>query len=60
MYILLCSIEKIEPFGVYERKIIEAAISKCEGNVPEAAAQLALSPSTLYRKIQSWRTDKST
>ena len=54
----LSSIEKIEPFGVYERKIIEAAISKCEGNVPEAAAQLALSPSTLYRKIQGWRTEK--
>jgi two-component system repressor protein LuxO len=50
--------DEIEPFGVYERKIIEAAISKCEGNVPEAAAQLALSPSTLYRKIQSWRTDE--
>ena len=54
----LSSIEKIEPFGVYERKIIEAAISKCEGNVPEAAAQLALSPSTLYRKIQGWRAEK--
>ena len=53
----LSSIEKIEPFGVYERKIIEAAISKCEGNVPEAAAQLALSPSTLYRKIQGWRAE---
>lgn len=52
------TMEKIEPFNVYERKIIEAAISKCEGNVPEAAAQLALSPSTLYRKIQSWRSEK--
>ncbi len=49
---------KIEPFGVYERKIIEAAIAQCDGNVPEAAAQLALSPSTLYRKIQGWKTDK--
>ncbi|MFT4925747.1 MAG: two-component system repressor protein LuxO [Phenylobacterium sp.] len=48
----------IEPFGVYERKIIEAAISSCDGNVPEAAAQLALSPSTLYRKIQSWKSEK--
>ena len=50
--------EEIEPFGVYEKRIIEAAISSCDGNVPEAAAQLALSPSTLYRKIQSWKTDK--
>lgn len=49
---------QIKPFGVYERKIIEAAIEQCEGNVPEAAAHLALSPSTLYRKIQNWRTDK--
>ena len=49
---------KIEPFGVYERKIIEAAIAQCDGNVPEAATQLALSPSTLYRKIQGWKTDK--
>lgn len=54
----LSLIEKIQPFGVYERKIIEAAISKCEGNIPEAAAQLALSPSTLYRKIQGWRAEK--
>lgn len=50
---------KLKPFGVYERRIIEAAIEHCEGNVPEAAAHLALSPSTLYRKIQSWRTQES-
>lgn len=50
--------EKIKPFEVYERKIIEAAISSCDGNVPEAAAQLALSPSTLYRKIQVWKSKK--
>jgi DNA-binding NtrC family response regulator len=50
--------EEIEPFGVDEKKIIEAAISNCDGNILEAAAQLALSPSTLYRKVHAWRTDK--
>jgi DNA-binding NtrC family response regulator len=50
--------DTIEPFGVYEKKIIEAAISSCNGNVPEAATHLGLSPSTLYRKIQNWKGAK--
>jgi len=37
-----------------ERAAIERAVAICEGNVPRAAAFLRVSPSTLYRKRQSW------
>jgi len=37
-----------------ERAVIEATIVRCQGNVPEAARVLGVSPSTLYRKRASW------
>jgi DNA-binding NtrC family response regulator len=37
-----------------ERAVIEATIARCQGNVPEAARVLGVSPSTLYRKRASW------
>lgn len=46
--------QKILPLWVEERRIIEAAIDKCEGNVPKAAAFLEISASTIYRKKQQW------
>ena len=44
----------IQPLWLVEKEAIEAAISYCGGNVPKAAALLEVSPSTLYRKKQSW------
>lgn len=37
-----------------ERDAIEDAIAACDGNIPRAAGLLGVSPSTIYRKIQSW------
>jgi len=39
----------------FERAFVEATISECNGSVPEAARMLGVSPSTLYRKLESWR-----
>jgi len=39
----------------FERAFVEATISECNGSVPEAARLLNVSPSTLYRKRESWR-----
>lgn len=47
----------IVPLWCIERRAIEDAIERCGGNIPRAAAFLEVSPSTLYRKLQSW--DKS-
>jgi DNA-binding NtrC family response regulator len=37
-----------------ERQAIEDAIARHGGSVPLAARELAISPSTLYRKLESW------
>jgi two-component system repressor protein LuxO len=37
-----------------ERDIIEGAVAACGGSVPKAARILGVSPSTLYRKRDSW------
>ncbi len=37
-----------------ERMAIEAAIRRNDGSVPQAARELGVSPSTLYRKRQQW------
>ena len=42
------------PLWQVERDAIEAAIASFDGNVPRAAAALEISPSTIYRKRQSW------
>ena len=44
----------IKPLADVERECIENAINFCEGNIPKAAALLDVSPSTIYRKKQSW------
>ena len=46
----------IVPLAVLERQAIERAIGHCQGNVSRAAALLEVSPSTIYRKLQSWDT----
>lgn len=37
-----------------ERELIEATIEHCEGSIPRAAKVLAVSPSTIYRKLEAW------
>ena len=45
---------QIIPLWKVEKKVINDAIALCEGNIPQAAARLEVSPSTIYRKKQSW------
>lgn len=46
--------DTIEPLWAQERRIIEDALSAFDGNIAMAAAALEISPSTIYRKRQSW------
>jgi DNA-binding NtrC family response regulator len=46
---------EIKPLEVVIRETIENAIERCGGSVPRAAAALTVSPSTLYRRLQSWQ-----
>lgn len=41
--------------AVVERALIEATIERCGGSVPRAARILELSPSTIYRKLETWQ-----
>lgn len=45
---------EIRPLWIVEKEIIERAIELNNGNIPRAAAQLEISPSTIYRKKMSW------
>jgi two-component system, repressor protein LuxO len=42
------------PLAEVEREIIEATIEMYEGSVPRAARVLDVSPSTIYRKLETW------
>ena len=42
------------PFRLQEQAIIETALAAFDGNIARAAAALEISPSTIYRKRQSW------
>ena len=44
----------IQPLWQVEKEAIESAITYCQGNIPQAAALLEVSPSTIYRKKQHW------
>ncbi|MGI9413393.1 MAG: sigma-54-dependent transcriptional regulator [Hyphomicrobiales bacterium] len=44
----------LRPLWQHEQDIIERAIAACGGNIGKAAAHLDISPSTIYRKRQSW------
>ncbi|WP_458525666.1 sigma-54-dependent transcriptional regulator [Onishia taeanensis] len=44
----------IVPLWREEKRLIERAIALCGGNVPQAAARLEISASTIYRKKQQW------
>ena len=47
--------EGIEALWMVEKRAIQTAIDACNGNIPQAAALLEVSPSTIYRKLQSWK-----
>lgn len=42
-----------------ERYVIESTIQRLDGNVPLAAAQLGVAPSTLYRRRLMWETEET-
>jgi two-component system repressor protein LuxO len=44
----------LRPLETVIRETIEQAIERCGGSIPKAAAALDVSPSTLYRRLQSW------
>lgn len=45
----------IEPLRLVEKRAILTALDLCNGNIPQAAGLLEISPSTLYRKLQFWQ-----
>jgi len=47
--------QEILPLAVMERRLIRAALRRTNGDVPRAAALLEINPSTVYRKLQTWR-----
>ncbi len=49
----------IVPLSVMERKMIMAALQRTGNDVPRAAAMLEVNPSTIYRKLQAWRTESA-
>lgn len=51
---------EIVPLAVMERRLIEAALKHTANDVPRAAALLEINPSTIYRKLQTWRTADET
>ena len=48
--------QQIEPLWLTEKTAIEAAVDACDGNINRAAGLLEVAPSTLYRKLHSWKT----
>ena len=47
--------QQVEPLWLTEKNAIEAAIEACAGNINQAAGLLEVAPSTIYRKIQTWK-----
>jgi two-component system repressor protein LuxO len=45
----------IEPLWLTEKRAIQSAIDACDGNINRASGLLEVAPSTIYRKIQSWK-----
>jgi DNA-binding NtrC family response regulator len=49
----------IQPLRDLEREAIERALILCDNNIQQAAAQLEISASTVYRKMQVWSDQAS-
>ncbi|MEX2128385.1 MAG: sigma-54 dependent transcriptional regulator [Xanthobacteraceae bacterium] len=50
----------IDPFWRQEQRIIEQALAAFDGNTLKAASALEISPSTIYRKRQTWSQGRGT
>lgn len=50
---------EIRPLEEVIRETIENAVEAFDGSVPRAAAALEVSPSTLYRRMESWKTEEA-
>jgi two-component system repressor protein LuxO len=50
----------VDPFWRQEQRIIEQALAAFDGNTLKAASALEISPSTIYRKRQSWAQGRGT
>jgi two-component system repressor protein LuxO len=48
---------EIVPLAVMERRLILAALRRTNSDVPRAAALLQINPSTVYRKLQTWKSE---
>lgn len=48
------ALQPIRPMWHQEQRIIEDALARFNGNIARAAAALEISPSTIYRKRQTW------
>lgn len=48
--------DDLVPLWQAEKRYIEKAIALCDGSINKAAGRLEVAPSTLYRKIQSWKS----
>ncbi len=55
--VAVSSADAIRPMWLVEKETIENAIAACSGNIPQAAALLELSPSTIYRKRLAWQSN---
>ncbi|MDO9499548.1 sigma-54 dependent transcriptional regulator [Falsiroseomonas sp.] len=51
--------EAFQPLAEVEKRHILAALDRAAQDVPRAAAMLGINPSTIYRKLQAWRSDAS-
>ena len=47
--------QQVEPLWLTEKNAIETAIEVCSGNINQAAGLLEVAPSTIYRKLQTWK-----
>ncbi|GGX69786.1 sigma-54-dependent Fis family transcriptional regulator [Litorimonas cladophorae] len=48
------TVDILQPMTTIEQTIIEAVITSCNGSIPKASQILQLSPSTIYRKRETW------
>ncbi|MDV7103115.1 quorum-sensing sigma-54 dependent transcriptional regulator LuxO [Vibrio sp. TH_r3] len=51
----LISPDEVVPLWLAEKQVIEQAIKAFNGNIPKASNALEVSPSTIYRKRQTWK-----